>query len=462
MATVADPVLARTAATQLVATLAAKGFIAYFAGGCVRDELLGLAPTDFDVATDARPNQVTTIFSRARLVGEKFGVVIVPIHVHPGAPVEYIEVATFRSDGTYTDSRRPDSIVFSTPQDDAARRDFTINAIFLNPLAAPTGTPAIIDYTGGVSDLKAKVIRAVGDPHARLAEDHLRALRAVRFAARFGFTIEPATAQAITQHAAELKGISTQRIGEEIRRMFLRVGPARAAAAQLLVALGLDLPVLGETTLQWTSDPHQAARQNTTRLHRVDIDGAYSDVATSGIPAPQQTGLGSMLAAWALDRHPVLLTNPADHAAPISRYRRALNLSNDDRDELAGVLNLTARLATNWSDASIAQRKRLASSRWIAHGLAMLHADPASAPIAQSIAADIGTLARHGPGINPPLILGGDHLTEHGWKPGPTFKRVLDAVRDAQLEASISTLDEALTLAERIRADVEGTPERPV
>jgi len=239
-----------------------------------------------------------------------------------------------------------------------ARRDFTINAIFLNPLAAPTGTPAIIDYTGGVSDLKAKVIRAVGDPHARLAEDHLRALRAVRFAARFGFTIEPATAQAITQHAAELKGISTERVGEEIRRMFLRDGPGRSAAAQLLVELGLDLPVLGETALQWTDDPHQAARQNTTRLHRVDIDGAYSDVATSGIPAPQQTGLGSMLAAWALDRHPVLLTNPADHAAPISRYRRALNLSNDDRDELAGVLNLTARLATNWSAASIVQRKR--------------------------------------------------------------------------------------------------------
>ena len=182
---------ARQAATWIVRTLHDAGHIAYFAGGCVRDGLLGLHPTDFDIATDAPPQRVQGLFKRTAEVGAAFGVVLV--HVTPeemGAPggrrdAVSVEVATFRSDGPYTDARRPDVVHFSDPQSDARRRDFTINALFLDPLqpadeatrsvGAPDLQGRVIDYVGGVADLKGRVLRAVGDPEKRLAEDHLRA-----------------------------------------------------------------------------------------------------------------------------------------------------------------------------------------------------------------------------------------------------------------------------------------------
>ena len=225
MVQVADPVRARAAALDLVQRLRGAGFVAYFAGGCVRDELLGLHPSDYDVATSAKPGEIAALLPLPRFsthfVGEAFGVTLVK------AGDVHVEVATFRSDGTYTDKRRPDAVVFSSPTEDAQRRDFTMNALFLDPLSGEK-TPArgggsvagtVIDFVGGVADLHAGVLRAVGDPHQRLAEDHLRALRAVRFAARYGMAIEPATAAAITAHAGDLAGVSRARLGEAPRRM---------------------------------------------------------------------------------------------------------------------------------------------------------------------------------------------------------------------------------------------------
>jgi poly(A) polymerase len=242
MARAADPIRARAAAEAVVRALRRKGHEAYFAGGCVRDELLGLHPTDFDVATDATPPVVRSLFRGTHEVGEAFGVLLVP------QDACVIEVATFRAEGAYSDSRRPDSVRFSTPADDAARRDFTINALFLDPLApAEAGSGAagrVIDLVGGLADLRAGVLRAVGDPDARLTEDHLRALRAVRFASRLGFEIEPATASAIARHAAELRGVSRERIGQEVRRMLTH--PARARAAAIMQQLGLDAAALNE------------------------------------------------------------------------------------------------------------------------------------------------------------------------------------------------------------------------
>src|SRR5436190_9503965 len=208
----------RQAAVHIVRTLVEAGHVAYFAGGCVRDRLMGHEPADFDVATDARPEEVKKVFPKLLHVGESFGVMLVRISGHE------IHVATFRTDGVYSDSRHPDSVTFSDARHDAERRDFTINGLFENPL-----TGEIIDYVGGQKDLAAKVIRAIGDPHARLREDRLRMLRAVRFAARFGFAIEQETADAIRECASELVGVSRERIGQEVKRMLC--DPNRAVAA---------------------------------------------------------------------------------------------------------------------------------------------------------------------------------------------------------------------------------------
>ncbi len=208
----------REAAVEVVRRLSEAGYTAYFAGGCVRDRLMGLEPTDYDVASDARPEQVGALFGGAHRVGESFGVMLVSAMGHQ------IEVATFRSDGFYSDGRRPDTVTFSDAGHDARRRDFTINGLFEDPLSG-----RVIDFVGGQADLEARLIKAIGDPEARLAEDRLRMLRAVRFAARFSFAIDAATAEAIRGGAEDLGRISRERIGQEVRRMLTDRNRAVAA-----------------------------------------------------------------------------------------------------------------------------------------------------------------------------------------------------------------------------------------
>ena len=194
----------RDDAVAVVKRLRDAGHIAYFAGGCVRDTLLGLTPKDYDVATDAPPDRVRQLFSNTQAVGAAFGVILVRHRK------SVIEVATFRADLQYKDGRRPEGVVFTTAEEDAKRRDFTINGLLMDPLEGDK----VIDYVSGQEDLKNKVLRAIGEPNHRFEEDHLRLLRAVRFAARFGLVIEPSTATAITGHAEQLKRISPARVGE--------------------------------------------------------------------------------------------------------------------------------------------------------------------------------------------------------------------------------------------------------
>lgn len=391
--------------------------MAYFAGGCVRDELLGLPPSDYDVATDAAPDRVRELFPRSSEVGKCFGVVIVQ------GRGEVVEVATFRSDGTYTDSRRPDSVTFSTPQEDARRRDFTVNALFLDPFGEVASNPGdlprrplsgcVIDLVGGVADLRAGVLRAVGDAAQRLAEDHLRALRAVRLASKLGFQIEAQTALAITQDAAALRGVSRERIGEEVHRMMTH--PSRAACAESLATLGLLAPVLGLDQRAAVSWDHLAT-------------------------LPGEAPYPATLAAWGLD-----LGLPDGEADWPEAWRRSLCLSNHDRDGLRAVLKGAGTIRGAWPGLSVASRKRLAAGPWFEW--ARLLIGVRKPELSAGVASDRDRLAATPSGLAPVPLLGGDDLVAAGWKPGPRFKDVLDRVYDAQLEEKIRTRAEALELA---------------
>jgi poly(A) polymerase len=223
----------RKLAVDVVRRLRQAGHEALLAGGCVRDMLLGRRPTDYDVATSATPEQVAALFRRVLMVGAKFGVAMV---IDRG---RRIEVSTFRSDVSYSDGRRPDAVRFVSAREDASRRDFTINGMFLDPL-----TDEVVDYVGGQADLEAGVVRAIGDPDTRFREDYLRTLRAVRFAVRLGFDLEPATRAAIARHAGRIVEISGERVREELEKMLS--GAAGAEAADLLADLGLLEAILPE------------------------------------------------------------------------------------------------------------------------------------------------------------------------------------------------------------------------
>ena len=414
MTPAADPPDSRRAATHVAHVLQDAGHTAYFAGGCVRDELLGLHPTDYDVATDATPDRVGELFRSTAHVGASFGVVIVRLsgtdRLGLTAPVQ-IEVATFRADGSYSDRRRPDNVRFATASEDAQRRDFTVNALFLDPIAPADGESIdghVIDLVGGIADLRSGVIRAVGDPDARLEEDHLRALRGVRFAARLGFTIDPRTAEAIRGHAAHLAGVSTERIGDEIRRML--APPSRARAIRLMRELGLESAAVG---------PPPAP--GLTRIETLPSD---ADIPTA-------------LAAWALDR--------GDRGVS---FRERLCLSNDHTDTFAGIVDTTDRLRHDWSALGVAQRKRLAARPTFERSLGVFRGEePAKA---QTIVGDVVQLAGTPSGLAPEPLLGGSDLIAAGYRPGPLFSVALDRAYDAQLEDRATSAEACLAVARTV------------
>jgi len=415
----------RDVASRIGAKLIDAGFEAYFAGGCVRDRLLGLEPDDYDIATSATPDEISALFRSAHNVGEAFGVMLVRMR---GV---ITQVATFRTDGVYSDGRRPDDVTFSDAAHDAKRRDFTINALFEHPV-----TGEIIDHVGGRADIDAKVVRAVGDPHARLREDNLRMLRAVRFAARFGFTIEENTAAAIQESAAQLRGVSRERIGQEIRRMYADAN--RAVAAWEMQYLGLDEPVLMERRM--TVAP--------TRLGRL----------------PESAALPTCLAAWLLDRHesntnldglknstrdagpngygvPSMTDEPLDSI--VRRWSQSLVLSNAESSDLKHTLEIYQALRHRWWSEGVAKQKRLASQPQFEQALLILQAVDRQAFI--DVRRRIVHLAETE--LQPVPLIDGEDLKSLGIAPGPVFKRVLEAVYDAQLEGTVKGREAALRLA---------------
>jgi hypothetical protein len=391
----------------IVRRLREHGFTAYLAGGCVRDELLGQTPKDFDVATDAAPDHIRVMFKRTAEVGAAFGVML----VREFGPT--IEVATFRADGPYTDKRRPDSVTFSDARADAQRRDFTVNALFIDPLAE--GDARVIDFVDGRRDLAERTLRAVGDPDRRLAEDHLRALRGVRFAARYGLAIEAGTAAAIRRHAGALEGVSRERIGEEIRRMFTH--DSRGRAAGLLEELGLAAAVLGGSGC------------------------AYDGAAMDGL-APEASYAAALM-AWLIGRGQWRAEAPEPGLVGV--VRAALLLSNDERDALRDGLHVLAVLASGWDGLGEAARKRLASGPGFGDALAVLLATDRDR--AAGVHAEVERLRGRFGGLAPEALVDGEALIAMGLKPGPRFAEILRQVYDAQLEGRVTDAAGARALA---------------
>jgi tRNA nucleotidyltransferase/poly(A) polymerase len=405
-----DPAQARRSAVEVVRVLQCAGHRALFAGGCVRDEILGVHPTDYDVATDATPEMIGKLFRSTAHVGAHFGVVI----VHTGGG-QSVEVATFRRDGSYSDNRRPDSVEFADDVADANRRDFTVNALFLDPLASedsPSIHGHVVDHVGGLADIEAKQIRAVGKAEDRLAEDHLRALRAVRFAARLGYTIHEDTKKAITEYAGDLAGVSAERVGQELRRML--AAPSRSIAVDMLTELGLEAAIFG-----------QADTKPRLRLTALDNDATSFELA---------------LTAWILDRD--------GYGQDLKTYRRALCLSNDEQSEIAAIVSIASRLIDDWLTSPVAEQKRVCGKNNFSDAMVCVEAsDP---DIAAEIKERFRALAETPSGIQPKPLIDGEGLIEMGFAAGPAFGRVLKAVYDAQLEDQISDPEGARSLARKL------------
>lgn len=412
-----QPEIQRKFAVEVVRRLRDEGYIAYWAGGCVRDQLLGDTPHDYDVATNATPTDVRRLFGHKRTlaIGAAFGIITV---LGPRGGGQ-IEVATFRRDVSYSDGRHPDSVTYSDAREDALRRDFTINGLFYDPLE-----DRVIDYVGGQTDLTAKLIRAIGDPRQRFAEDKLRLLRAVRFAATLGFVLEEQTRNTIGEMASEVTVVSAERIAAELCRML--TSPGRGTAVRLLLETGLAAAVLPELVPK-----DHLARQ---RL----------ETALAVLGQLRQPSFSLALAA--------LLHGSVD-AQGIENACRRWKLSNRVTDR--AVWLLTHRYALRGAETT---RWSVLQKLLISAGIEELLAwEEAVAAVEGRKATEVDYcrewLARPAEILDPPALVGGDDLLRHGIVPGPAYREILARIRDAQLDGEVHTQEEALALADRLAAE---------
>jgi poly(A) polymerase len=446
----ADADSCRALALEIVGRLRQAGYQSLWAGGCVRDLLLGQTPADYDVATDATPEQVMSVLPYpAVTVGITFGVVRARDPRRQGVEVE---VATFRRDGAYVDGRRPLSVVFSSPELDAARRDFTINGMFMDPL-----TGELIDYVGGLADLKERLLRAIGDPAARFSEDKLRLLRGVRLAARFQLRIEPATRAALQSMAGQVVSVSAERIAQELRRILLH--ESRARAMNLALDMGLVAAILPPLL------PMKGLFQGKPMQPEADL---WDHTMLVLDLLPVAPGFALAFAALLHDAG-----KPATRVFTRERYRfpnheqagariadrlcRSLKLSNADRDRITWLVAFHQYLGEART-LRASTLKRILVEPGIDDLLA-LHRALALASIGNTENVDYCRqylkVEPAGP-INPPPLITGDDLVRRGLKPGARFAIILAKTRDAQLDGQIHSKREALDWVDRQLESIEG------
>jgi poly(A) polymerase len=433
-------------ATRIARTLREHGHSAYLVGGCVRDLLLNREPADYDVATSATPDEVIRIFPQTYAVGAQFGVVLVPVlrDTADGERANYaIEVATYRSDGAYSDGRHPDEVQFSNDARlDVQRRDFTINGLLLDP-----DTAEVLDYVGGRDDLQRCIVRTIGEAHQRFAEDKLRMLRAVRFAARFGYTIHEQTFAAIRELTPQIHQVSRERVRDEILKM-LTEGHARRAF-ELLDQTTLLQQVLPEVKkMQGVQQPPQYHPEGDVWVHTLML--------LDGLPA----GCSKTLALGALlhdvGKPPTFRVAPDrirfDGHAEIgtkmaAEICRRFRLSNDDTDQ---VLSL---VANHMRFGQVAQMKDSTLKRFFRlpgfeQHLELHRLDCMSSHRDLSLY-DFAREKFHAlpaEQIRPAPLITGEDLIAAGYQPGPQFKELLTAVEDAQLDEKITSKEEAMEL----------------
>jgi poly(A) polymerase len=436
----------REFALDVVRRLHQAGHQALWAGGCVRDELLGLTPKDYDVATDARPNEVKTLFRRHVTVGESFGVVKVLGPRQASGEVLQAEVATFRTDCGYTDGRRPDEVEFSSPREDALRRDFTINGMFFDPLKQE-----LIDYVGGQDDLRVRILRAIGDPALRFQEDKLRMLRAVRIATRFELEIDPATAAAIRAMAPEIRVVSVERIATELRELL--VHPQRVRGLNLLLELGLVGPIVPELL------PMKGLPQGSPHEPTGDLWDHVMAVMDLLGPDPSFTLTMAALLhdvgkPRTVGRTPDRYTfHSHEHvgARMANDLGRRLKLANSERERIAWLVEKhqyladarrlrPSKLKTILIHPGIQELLALHRADALASGRSADHVEYCEQLLREWTEAD----------LTPPPFITGDDLKARGQQPGPLFKKLLDAVREAQLDGTIGSVDEAWELVGRM------------
>jgi len=398
------------AAVAVVRRLVQRGHVAYLAGGCVRDRLLGRRPKDFDVATDATPRRVVECFSRTREVGVQFGVVLVKQGRF------WVEVATFRADLSYSDGRHPDAVVFGSAEEDAKRRDFTVNGMFLDPL-----TDRVIDFVGGQADLQRRIIRAIGEPAQRFQEDHLRMLRAVRLAAEIGFEIDADTLEAIRRLAPLVRKVSAERIREELAKLLAADG--RGAGLRRLWETGL-LPHLWPGG-QWTDE--RVAR-TVSLLDRLPPSAGF------------ELGLAGLL-----------ITNPM---AELRSVCRALACSNATVRKVTWLRANLERLQQP-EPLELAELKRMMAGPGFADMILLWRAYRLVHGLPADVCDELSARAERVPPdrVRPRSLITGEDLIRSGYSPGPKFKRVLERVYYQQLNEELGDREAALSLARQLLAD---------
>jgi tRNA nucleotidyltransferase/poly(A) polymerase len=432
----------RELAEKICRALVDAGFQAYLVGGCVRDLLAGREPADYDVATDARPERVQELFPESLTVGAKFGVILV---VENSAEVE---VATFRSDVGYSDGRHPDHVAYSdSPEQDVQRRDFTINGLLLDPRSGQ-----VLDYVGGRADLEAGIVRAIGWPAQRFAEDKLRMVRAVRFAARFGFAIEPATFAAIGEFAATVRQVSAERLRDELTKI-LTEGAARRGF-ELLDQSGLLealLPEIGR--MKGVAQPPQFHPEGDVWTHTL--------LMLEGLPA----GCSPTL-AWGVLLHdvgkPSTFTPPTgpddrirfdNHVEVGVRMAEAIcgrfRFSGNDTEQVAALVANHLRFKDVFAMRTATLKRFVRLPKFEEHlelhrlDCLASHGSLDSYDFVRRFLAE--TPAEQ---VRPPRLLTGDDLIRMGFRPGPVFKEILQAVEEAQLEGAVGDREAAIALVE--------------
>jgi len=423
-------------ARAVVQRLQNAGFLAFYAGGCVRDALLGLPPKDYDIATSARPKEVQALFPRTVAVGAHFGVICV---LEGGYP---FDVATFRSDEAYVDGRHPTAVTFSTPQLDAERRDFTINGMFFDPIRG-----AVIDYVHGREDLESGILRAIGDPAQRFREDRLRLLRGVRFAATFGFEVEPATWQAIRENAAEIHVVSAERIREELVRIF--TSPTRVRGFDLLDASGLMAQILPEIeALKGCEQPPQFHPEGDVYVHTRRM--------LELLPAQTSIPLVFSVLFHDIGKPATYSLDPAEGRIRFSGHDKVgaemtvavmerLRFSREEIDATAEAVT-NHMIFKDVQSMRVSRLKRFMARPSFLDELELHRVDCASS---HGMLDNYEFLLQKReefasePLIPPPLVNGRDVLAL-GWKPGPKIGEILEAVQTRQLEGTLTNREEAL------------------